>query len=351
MKRFVPLFVLALLAGCGGGGGDEAKAPEAVALVRTAPATLGTAGDAIPVYGAAEAAPGDEHSLTAPSEAIIAAIDAPTGTLVRAGQAIVRLQPSPATRAAFVKAASDTAAADAAYRRAERLRRDGLVSDADVEAARAAASTAHAAGASVRVGVNGLVLRAPVAGVVQGLTGKPGDQIGAGAAIASVAARGAVRARFGVDPAVAQRTRPGQPITISLIAGGREIVTVVSGVDPSVDTTTRLAAIFADIPSGAAIGPGEPLRASVTVGATSTGITIPYAALLDDGGRSYVFVVKNGVARSRDVSPGSSAGETVQILKGLQPGERVVTEGGTALEDAMKVREGDTAPAKGAAGR
>jgi len=45
------------------------------------------------------------------------------------------------------------------------------------------------------------------------------------------------------------------------------------------------------------------------------------------------------VARSRDVSPGNSSGDRVQILKGLQPGEKVVTEGGTALEDGMKVAE------------
>jgi multidrug efflux pump subunit AcrA (membrane-fusion protein) len=38
-------------------------------------------------------------------------------------------------------------------------------------------------------------------------------------------------------------------------------------------------------------------------------------------------------------------GDRIQILKGLQPGERVVVEGGTALEDDMKVTE-PTAGAK-----
>jgi multidrug efflux pump subunit AcrA (membrane-fusion protein) len=52
--------------------------------------------------------------------------------------------------------------------------------------------------------------------------------------------------------------------------------------------------------------------------------------------------VRNGVARRVDVSPGNSSGDSIQILKGLNPGDRVVTEGGTALEDGMKVNE--TAP-------
>ena len=66
---------------------------------------------------------------------------------------------------------------------------------------------------------------------------------------------------------------------------------------------------------------------------------MPYAALLDDGGRSYVFVVKDGVARSRNVVPGSSAGDSIAIASGVAPGERVVVAGGTALDDGMKVRD------------
>jgi multidrug efflux pump subunit AcrA (membrane-fusion protein) len=112
----------------------------------------------------------------------------------------------------------------------------------------------------------------------------------------------------------------------------------VVGVDPQIDPTTRLASVYARVP-GTGLGAGEPLRASLAVGATATGVSIPYSALLDDGGRSYVFVVKNGVAKSVDVSPGNSSGDRVQILKGLNPGDKVVTEGGTALEDGMKVSE------------
>ena len=120
----------------------------------------------------------------------------------------------------------------------------------------------------------------------------------------------------------------------------------VVGVDPQVDPTTRLASVYVAVPAGMRLGAGEPLRGSLETGATSTGITIPYAALLDDGGQAYVFVVKDGVAKQRNVSPGNSAGDRIQILKGLQPGERVVVEGGTALEDGMKVTEPGTGAKK-----
>ena len=339
MKAIGPALVLLLLAGCGTSGSDAPAAAEdaPVALVKTASAESGSTSDAITLYGTAEAGPGGEQSVIAPREAVLVQILAPTGTAVAAGAAIATLRPSPTVRADYAKAASDAAVASAAYARARRLRADGLVSDADVEAARGATISASAARASLSIGAGGATLRAPVAGTVQALTARPGDQLAAGTTVAMIAAAGERRARFGIDPAIAPRVRPGQAIRIETIDGSASMDATVVGVDPQVDATTRLASVFARVPG--TIGVGQPLRAVVSVGATATGITIPYRALLDDGGKPYVYVIAKGAAARRDVSPGSSRGDRIAILRGLNAGDRVVTEGGTALEDGMKVRE------------
>lgn len=339
MKQFLFIAPLVFVAGCGGGATDKASEAEApTALVKSALATEGASSDTLALYGAVEAGPGGEHSVISPREAILVAVVAPTGTAVKAGQTIATVRPSPTAALDYAKASSDAAATSAALARALRLRADGLMSDADVETARAAARTATAARATM--GSGGSVLNAPVAGTVQALNAKPGDQIAAGAVVASVAAAGERRARFGVDPTVAARIHPGQRIMIENVQGGTPINASVVGVDPAVDATTRLASVFARIPG--TIGVGAALRGRVTVGASASGITIPYAALLDDGGQSFVFVINKGTVKKREVSPGNSSGDVVSILKGLQAGERVVTEGGTALEDGMKVTETGT---------
>ncbi len=337
MKRGFLILSALLLVGCGKGGADESASDEPVADVRVATAEFGSSNGAIVAYGATEAGPGATHSLVAPAEAIVDAVWAPTGTSVSVGQAVVSLRPSRTSRLESAKAISDVQAANAAYARALRLRKDGLASDAEVETARSAAATARAAVANTGIG-GGLTLRASAAGTVQGLTAKPGDQVPAGTTIATVIGRGDLRARFGVDPVIAPRIQPGMTAQIELAGGSAPVTVPVVGVDPTVDATTRLAGVFVRVPAGFSLAAGEPLRATVEVGATGQGITIPYSALLDDGGRSYVFVVKKGVAKRVDVSPGNSTGETVQILKGLQPGDQVVTEGGTALDDGMKVK-------------
>ena len=347
MKTYLPLVpplsLAILLAACGGGTADEAKKPEPTAQVHTASATIGSSSDDVSVYGTSEAGPAGARAVISPAEAIVVAVRAPTGTSVGAGQVVVTLRPSPATRIEIAKNASDVAIATTAYQRAIRMRADGLVSNADVDTARGALATASATNRNLGLRGGVATITAPGAGTVQGLTLKPGDQVAAGAVIASIGSVSDVRARFGVDPAVAQRVHPGQPIKISLIDGSRAATVTVVGVDPQVDPATRLASVDAGVPAGAGIGAGEPLRATLSVGASSTGVSIPYSALLDDGGRSYVFVVKGGVAKAQDVSPGNSSGDRIQILKGLNPGDKVVIEGGTALEDGMKVAEAGAA--------
>ncbi|MGQ2929052.1 MAG: efflux RND transporter periplasmic adaptor subunit, partial [Sphingopyxis sp.] len=68
------------------------------------------------------------------------------------------------------------------------------------------------------------------------------------------------------------------------------------------------------------------------------GITIPYAALLDDGGQPFVFVIANTIAKRRDIVVGPRTGDRISVTSGLKPGERVATVGVTALEDGMKTR-------------
>ena len=112
----------------------------------------------------------------------------------------------------------------------------------------------------------------------------------------------------------------------------------VTSVAPIVDPQTRLAGVYANLPAAAGIGVGETLTGAVAIGGGGTALSVPYAALLDDGGQPYVFVVKGGVAHRRDVSLGPTRGDRVAITRGISAGEQVVLDGGTAIENGMKIR-------------
>jgi len=327
---------LALLA-CSSGSGGSDNQPAPVALVSLATATTGHVDQTLTLYGSVQKDSSAQYALSVPVEATVRDIPRPVGSRVGAGDVVARLSPSPSTRASMVKAGADARTAQQAYARAKRLRADGLASDADVESARAAAEGAQAQAAAMSRSAGELTLRARAAGQVESVPVNPGDLLSPGATVATLTRSGSQRVGFGIDPDAAAKLSPGTPITVRT-GSGTPITVPIENVSLAVDPQTRLATVYARLPASAGIGPGQSLAASVPLATSNAALTIPYAALLDDGGQPYVYVVSDGVAHRHDVVTGPSSGQRIAIEKGVKPGDKVVTNGGTALEDGMKVR-------------
>jgi len=330
------LFALGVLAGCAPTTPDAPVVP--VALVSVGTVSVGAVAETVTLFGAVENNAAARFALSAPVEAIVTAIEAPVGTPVRRGQIVARLAPSPTSRLDLVKAQGDARLAVETAARASRLRADGLVGDAEVETARAAANSATATLTSLTGRTGGLVLRATVAGFVETVVPAAGDLVAAGGPVATIARAGDLRARFGVEPALARRIDRGASLLIVPTGADASFAARVLSVDPVVDPTTRLASVYAAIPFETGLGAGETLSIQLRVTASTAGLTIPYAAVLDDGGQPYVYLVVGGVARRRDIVSGAATGDRIGVTRGLRRGERVVTAGGTALEDGMRVR-------------
>ena len=339
--KSITLFVALLLGACSGAAEEEEAATAPVALVSLGRAEPGALAEQVTLYGSVEAGPGGKLTVSAPAEATVVAIVAPIGSRISAGAVIARLAASPTTRVDLAKAASDAQAANAARARAERLKADGLGSNAEVETARAAATSANATRAAMATRTGGLTLRARAAGIVETVTATPGDLVQPGAAIATITRASDLRARFGVDPALARSLRPGTVLHVTASGGAAAFDVPIETVNPAADPQTRLASVFARLPAATGLGAGQMLSATADGTARGSGgaqLTIPYAALLDDGGQAYVYVVTGGVAHRRDITVGAARGDRVAVSGAVRAGEAVVVAGGTAVEDGMKVR-------------
>ena len=70
--------------------------------------------------------------------------------------------------------------------------------------------------------------------------------------------------------------------------------------------------------------------------------------MVGEGDSRFVYIVDpDGTARRTAVRTGLRSGGRVEILEGLRPGQKVVTEGVVKLTDGMKVRlagAGNAAP-------
>ncbi len=120
-------------------------------------------------------------------------------------------------------------------------------------------------------------------------------------------------------------------------------MTEVARLDPS----THSFAVKIELAPGAGWRSGLFGRARFA-GDARQALTLPAAAIVQRGQITYAYVVTtDGHAQLRALSLGSSDGERIEVLDGLQPGERVVVSPPASLQDGARVTVSTPAPAVG----
>lgn len=96
-----------------------------------------------------------------------------------------------------------------------------------------------------------------------------------------------------------------------------------------VDRATRTVPIVFELPNpDGALKPGMAAKVVIYTGETVRGVAVPESAVVDDNGKPTVFVMDGGEAFfKRVIRPGVRSGGYVQVLAGVEEGERVVSRG------------------------
>jgi membrane fusion protein (multidrug efflux system) len=114
---------------------------------------------------------------------------------------------------------------------------------------------------------------------------------------------------------------------------------VLQFISPTADPSTRNVKMKALVQnSHYRLKPGYFAEVTLQTGINPKALVIPESALFSQEGKFFAFVAQDGIARLREVEPGLRFEGKVEILKGIQKGERVVTSGQEQLSDGMKVK-------------
>jgi multidrug efflux pump subunit AcrA (membrane-fusion protein) len=144
--------------------------------------------------------------------------------------------------------------------------------------------------------------------------------------------------------------RRGMPAKItSPLRPGAEIHARVAAVMPTFNQNSATAPVRLDFASGSdAIAETDaPVEVQIVTQDVAAATVIPAAAMFQDIGenRYHVFVVgADGRAHRTQITAGIRQGDRVQIISGLEPGATVITSGGYALSDGLKVKVAGTQP-------
>ncbi len=257
--------------------------------------------------------------------------------------------------AALAEATASAQEAKAQSDRARSLQQQGFFSNAQLSQTLAADASAQARVQSARamvqlqtVRLSQTQVRAPDAGVISARQATVGSVVGAGTELFRLIRQGRIEWRAEVTAAEIGRIQVGAPVQVKA-ASGQQLQGKVRMVAPSVDSQTRNAIVYVDLPAATGSArAGMYAQGEIALG-QSQALTVPQSAVVVRDGFNYVYTVGADQKVSQlKVQPGRQSGARVEVSSGLKADARVVASGGAFLNHGDTVRVVD-APASLAA--
>jgi membrane fusion protein, copper/silver efflux system len=183
-----------------------------------------------------------------------------------------------------------------------------------------------------------ILIRAPASGFVVARNVSPTQRFEKGTELFRIADLSRVWVVADIFENESQYLQPGKSIRISLPHQGKTFQAKMSDVLPQFDPVTRTLKVRleADNP-GFVLKPDMFVDIDLPINLPPV-ITVPADAVLDSGLKKTVFVeLGNGLFEPRDVESGRRAGNRVEIVRGLTPGERIVLSGNFLIDSESRL--------------
>jgi len=178
-------------------------------------------------------------------------------------------------------------------------------------------------------------IRAPFDGVVARKSAHPGDLAAPGMVLLEVEGTADFQVEAAVPDSLASSLVRGTALTVDLPAAGLTFTGGLAELSSAADLQSRSVLAKITVPAGTAVRSGEFARVRVP-GAAAPTLLIPATALSLLGQMERVFVADSGSrAVLRLVKSGAVHGDRIEILAGLDAGERIVVTPPTGLREGQ----------------
>lgn len=247
-------------------------------------------------------------------------------------------------RVAALAAELDSAHAEREYAESELRRLEAIAqllpqlelesAGRNVKVRRAQAERARAALDEARIALDLTVVRAPVAGTIASVSTYVGETVAASFAaptFVTILDLTRLEVQSYVDEADIGRVHTGQGVTIRVDAfPGRELDGAVRAIYPKAELVNNVVnyVVVIDLADAAdlALRPEMTVHVSFVLAQKDDILSVPRAALLQSGGRSFVLVGGPDGWTERPVETGLQTPQRVEIVAGLAEGETIVTD-------------------------
>jgi RND family efflux transporter MFP subunit len=257
------------------------------------------------------------------------------GATVKTGDTLAQLS-APEIQARLDQAQAVRQQAESDLKRFTALLEAGTLTRAEFDNAQARARVAQAAVVEAETLFNYTRITAPFDGVITRKHADIGDLAAPGKPLLEMEDSSALRLEADVPEAVVGRLKLGDKLPVRIAAVGTELPGVVSEIAPAADPNSRTFLVKLDLSGSPGLRAGQFGRVSMPVGET-TALRVPASAVVQRGQMEILFVVADGKARLRLVKTGKRIGSEVELVSGVEAGEKIVVEGAAGLVDGQPV--------------
>ncbi len=225
--------------------------------------------------------------------------------------------------------------------RAKELARNGAASTADLNTRQREYAAADAGLAALQSRLEDHIILAPFDGILGLRNISVGALLQPGTTITTLDDDSVMKLDFSVPSIYLPALHPGLEIIARADGFTEEFHGTISAVNSQIDEATRSVIVRAVIPNpDAVLKPGLLMKVELLKN-PRLAVLVPESAIVPEGRNHSVFVVAGGdapVAEKRLVEVGARQPGSVEITKGLNVGEMVVTQGTMMAQDGKPVK-------------
>lgn len=178
---------------------------------------------------------------------------------------------------------------------------------------------------------------APISGTVDAVSLKVGDMANPGMSGIRVVSMSKLKVETALGENYISKVDKGDPVILDFSETGTVIESKLSYVSRSVDPISRAFNVEVNIGNNKDIRPNMSCKMKILSYRDEDAIVVPISTVQNTAEGNSVFVARNGVAKAVKVETGKTSDGNIEILSGLQAGDKVITEGYTEIDDGRAI--------------
>jgi len=316
----------------------EAQQAKVLPTVTTEPAQSGNLSKTVELTGSVAAT--RIARMASPGEGPVKDCKVREGDHLKRGEKVVSIGRNLGAEALVAASVAAFKEQEQELRRVEQLVQSGAIAGSLLDTARSKHASAKAQLAKSRETAEDYSITAPWDGIVSKVLVRDGDYVAPRTALVEIFDPQSLVVRFAVPEVQATEIQNDMTVETQLDAyPGKTFQGKIERVYPELDVRMRTRTVEAAIEEPVTLIPGMFARVKVVLAFVPDAVSVPSAAVIvTPKGDRIAFVIQNGKALRRKVETGIEDAGRIQITKGIQAGEQVITAGNEKLKDGAEVQ-------------